>query len=800
MEANGTDPEQLHDGMSPVASDASGTGSGIGSFVDSLLAWVLSHRVILLIAAVLVAVLSIGPAGRLKFDQSIESLYSDDDPHLAAFRASRELFGGDEFVIVSYEDPRLFSSDDRSSQQSTRLNEEARSRIERLAESLGSVRGVEPGSTQHLVKALEPSGVLGRVMKRIDGLRRRVLELVEGVLVGEDRRTVAIILRLSRASGAESTSQRAATFAEIRRLAAAHEPVARVVGEPVQVHDMFRYVEEDGRTLFWWSLVLLAAVILVLFRSIRWVLLPLAVVLAAILWTEALLVVSGMQLSMVSSMLNSLVTIIGIATCTHVTVHYREHRNQHSPLEAMSATMRQLAPAIFWTGTTTAVGFAALLSSNISPVRSFGIMMSLATLLVLVASLLLLPGGILLGRRLVDPGRVPGEGRLVSGLRSLSRATRRHPAWVLIGVGLLVVVSGVGLLRLEVETDFSENFRQDSPIRQGLEFVETKLGGAGNWEVNFAMPSELDEESIERVERLAERLRREVGETMKTEDGRRRLTKVVPISDGLAMVPHFPFLLNTLAKRLKVLDQSQPEYVTSLYNADVGRMRIVLRSLEREQAGRKRELIERVEQITREEFPESSAVSGAGSGKPGEVRSVEATGLYVLLTFLIESLLRDQVVSFVLAAIGITLMMTCAFRSLWVGLVALLPNLFPIVLVIGTMGWLGLPVNIATAMIASVSLGLTVDSSIHYISGFRRARASGDDVEQALERTHTGVGRAVVLANLALVVGFSVLTLSHFIPLVYFGILVSVAMLGGLAGNLVLLPVLLAWVERPNRV
>jgi hypothetical protein len=226
-------------------------------------------------------------------------------------------------------------------------------------------------------------------------------------------------------------------------------------------------------------------------------------------------------------------------------------------------------------------------------------------------------------------------------------------------------------------------------------------------------------------------------------------------------------------------------------------MRIVLRSLEREQAGRKRELIERVEQITREEFPESPA---AASGESREVRPVEATGLYVLLTFLIESLLRDQVVSFVLAAIGITLMMTLAFRSLWVGLVALLPNLFPIVLVIGTMGWLGLPVNIATAMIASVSLGLTVDSSIHYISGFRRARASGDDVAAALERTHTGVGRAVVLANLALVVGFSVLTLSHFIPLVYFGILVSVAMLGGLAGNLVLLPVLLAWLERPNRV
>ena len=111
-------------------------------------------------------------------------------------------------------------------------------------------------------------------------------------------------------------------------------------------------------------------------------------------------------------------------------------------------------------------------------------MMSLATLLVLVAALLLLPGGILLGRRLVDPGRVPGEGQLVRGLEALARGIRRHPFGVMAAVGLVVLVAGSGLFRLRVETDFSENFREDSPIRRGLEFVETKLGGAGNWEVN----------------------------------------------------------------------------------------------------------------------------------------------------------------------------------------------------------------------------------------------------------------------------------------------------------------------------
>ena len=116
-----------------------------------------------------------------------------------------------------------------------------------------------------------------------------------------------------------------------------------------------------------------------------------------------------------------------------------------------------------------------MLSSNISPVRSFGIMMGLATLLVLLAALLLLPGGILLGRLMADPGRVPGEGQLTRGLQSLARAIRRRPAGVLIGVGLLVGVAGAGLTRLEVETDFSENFRPDSPIRRGLDFFETEL-------------------------------------------------------------------------------------------------------------------------------------------------------------------------------------------------------------------------------------------------------------------------------------------------------------------------------------
>ena len=737
------------------------------------------RRLPILAVAVLLAAFAAGPASRLSFDQSIESMYAEDDRHLEAFRTSRDLFGGDEFVVVAYRDPTLLDI------ETHRLDPDAGEALTEFADRLSAVPGVKSASTQHLADAMRFG-----LARRVPAIRRKIVEMVEGVLIGSDGETTAIVLRLqTEVPGEPGVMPRAETFRRIRDLAAGHDPPAHVVGEPLQVQDMFRYVEQDGGTLFWWSLGLLAVVLWVLFRSRRWIVLPLAVVLVAIVWTEVLLVASGMRLSMVSSMLNSLVTIIGVATVTHVAVQYGHQRRSLSPSAALVRTLVVLAPPVFWAGATTAIGFAALLSSTITPVRSFGVMMALGTAMVLAAATCLLPGGtLLLARDDSDVIRRDDDGFLVRGLGSLADRVVRFPGVVVAGAVAVVLAATLGLTWLRVETDFSENFRADSDIRVALDFVESRLGGAGNWEVNFAAPEKLTEEYLARVAVLAERLEELAGQPeSKLPDGRRRLTKVVSLTGGLKLVPKLPFVTNTLEKRLKYLDRFEPEFRSSLHNPELRRMRIVLRGLEKQQAGDKRQLIGRVEQLAREVFP---------SEVPGE-RPAEATGLFVLLTYLMESLLRDQAVSFVLAAVGITSMMTLAFGSLRIGLVALVPNLFPIVVVIGVMGWLGLPINIATAMIASVSLGLTVDSSIHYIAGFRRARAGGLDVDAALAATHQGVGRAVVYANAALIVGFSVLTLSHFVPLIYFGILVSVAMAGGVAGNLVLLPVLLRWIERP---
>ncbi len=729
-----------------------------GGFLQTLVSRLFRWRGRMLFLALLLTLLSIRPASQLSLERSIESLFAADHPLLLGYLRSKQLFGGDEFVIVAWRQPNLTHA--------SGLQE-----VSQFASQLNQVPGVNPGSTQTLSAVLQPQGVglLGSLFLRIPSIQQQALAFAEGALIGSDRETTAIVLRLQ--PEVEAGVSRGETLAQIRELAAARPRTTYVVGEPVQVHDMFDIVERDGAVLGWASSGILLVIILFLFRSLRWMLLPIVIVRVSLLWTRAVLVLSGIRLSMVSSMLDSLVTIIGIATVMHITITYRTYREEHAREAALERTLRDLLPAIFWTCATTAVGFGALMSSGIVPIRSFGLMMSIGTLMVLLAVLLIVPGAVLLGSFSIDPRRYAWERRLTARLQGLLDLVFRFPRTIAL-VSLVLTCAGLtGMLFLRIETDFSKNFHASSPIVQSLNFVESKLGGAGNYEVNFPFAELSTPEDLARLRRLAEELRElQVA-------GVPAVTKVVAYTDGIDFIPNIA--ARGLERKQELLNTMQPEFTPSLFNSAQGRMRVMLRALERQPAEQKLALIDRVVQVTETHFDD-----------------VRVTGLYVLLANIILSLLGDQLVSFSLAAAGIFLMMTIAFRSVTIGALSLIPNLLPIILLIGLLGWLGSLVNIGTAMIASVSIGLTVDSSIHYLSAYRRARAAGRNHEQALRWTQGQIGLSLVFSNIALICGFSVLTLSEFVPLNYFGVLVSIAMLGGLLGNIVLLPLLLTWLAR----
>lgn len=708
------------------------------------------------IAAILLAAVAWPQAQQLQLDRSLIASVAKDTEYVKEYEQSEQIFGPHNEVMVAYAQPDLFQPD------SFDLTPEAAEHDRRLVEQLQQVPGVEESRIYYLAEAFE-----------FQFRKQRLVELLEGMLIGTDHETVAIVLQLQPADRA--LVSRAETIRRIREIASEQQPPAYVVGEPVIVEDAYRYLQEDGELLFYVSLALLELVTLLLFRGLRWVLLPLLVVAATIAWTRALLAMWGFQLSMVSSMLNALVAVVAVATVMHVIVQFGQRNRGVDRRQAFRQTVTDIGPPIFWTCATTAVGFAALLSSSIHPVRSFATMMTLGSLLVLVAVAALLPGGILIGRWDSQPKNAPGQTHLLRFLSRLASWTEHYP-WRVSGSALIIAVAtGAGLTRLEVQSDLTKNFRESAPLVEALEFIEQRLGGTGSWEVNFPAPTRLTADYLNRVDRLAGDLRDIGGE------GEPRLTKVSTLPDWVGLVPEFPLLLDTLEKRTALLTSFQPGILDNFYNPDAGRMRILLRSKQRMATDEKLELTARVRAVTRQHFPDAAV-----------------TGSYVLMAHTVSNLLQDQLISLILATAGIVLMVSLAFRSIALGLIAIVPNTFPILLVVGTMGWIGIPVNPGTAMIAAISVGLTVDGTVHYVAGYRRARRAGRGRDEALRETHQDVGRALLFATLALVIGFSVLSLSHFLPLVHFGVLISFAMAGGLVADLLILPVMLRLIERDS--
>jgi len=722
----------------------------------------------LLLAVVIVVVAAIPIADRLEFDQTIDSFFAPDNPDIQLLKRSRADFGGDEFVIVAWHEPGLIQQNPAGDYPE--LSATAAERIQQLSDHLGELPGVDAGRTRDLLR------ILKRTLKNAN-TRRKMLKLFEGILIGPDQETTAIVLQLL--SAKESPVTREETIGRIRLVAAEFSSDTAVAGEAVQIQDMFHLVERDGNRLYVASLIVLSVMLLAIFKNVRWVAASVGIVTGSVVCTRAALVVAGAQLSMVSSMLNSLVTIISVSTTTHIIVHYRELRSTLDARTATLQTFRELWHPVLWTVITIAVGFAALLVSDIVPVRSFAIMMTLGTLMVLVITISVLPAAFASGSSVPVPGRVRLEDWLDRVLARMARMIERHPAATSVACLILMVLTAPGLLMMQVETDFSKNFRESSPIVQSLRLVESKLGPAGTWDVSFDVPTPMTSEFLDQTRELTNALQALENEGIPLD--------VLSVNDAIDIPPRF----GSSSKRFETVQKRQRDLIDSFYNQERRRMRIVLRSPEQQPTEQKLAQIQRVREVVAAHF---NAPNANGENTGSDTSSPpSASGLFVLMARIIDSLLTDQLKSFLWATLGTLVCMTIAFRSLRIGLISLVPNIFPIALVTGALGLAQVPVNIGTAMIASVSMGFTC--SVYYIAVFQ-ASLPGFGVTRALQIAQAGVGKAVVLAHFALVAGFLVLTASEFIPLVYFGALLSLSMIGGLISDLILLPLLLRWTTK----
>ena len=755
------------------------------SFIAAVVTW----RWSLLALALVLAGVAWFPSQRVTFDRSIENMFSPRDPVMGPFGRFKAIFGNQEVLLAVYEDPELLAEDgrglDRLQQVSDRLREVPGVRDVLSLTEINQLAGAI--NTNPLLRLSGKAAVLDEDNK----LGQAYRDLFEGYTHSQDGQIAALACILEPADVADAADPQRKIVDDIRNVMAHLPddlPPGMVAGEPVMVVDGFRLVEEDGVRLGIWSTLLLSITLAVCFRSWRWLLAPLAVVQFAVLLTKALLAVLGLQLTLVSSMLTALVTVVGVATVTHLIVGFYEQRAEGQPADkALTNAATLLAWPILGAIATDMVGFGSLWWSSVGPVFDFGTMMVVGSMLVIPAIILIVPALALVGHSNESVVAQKISSGLRRGLSWTVSVVASHPWLVLIGSLVCAALAIVGSMRLAVETDFTRNFRESSELVRSYNLIESRLGGGGVWDVMVPAPEVIDQPYLDRVLQLEGRLRAIKRQAEESRDAQEAaLTKVISLADAIEAAKAEPVLaLLTPELRLTGMSKALPNFTGTMLAEDAqGQkwLRIMLRSRERLPAEWKKQTVTEVEAAVKDAFP------GTADEPPGEV-----TGYHVLVIALVDSLLRDQWIMFLLSCVGIAVMMLVAFRSLTLAVLCLVPNVLPVLLVTGLMGWLGIRINMGAAMIAAVSMGLSVDSSIHYITAFRRGIRQGRTVREALDDVQQTIGRAMFLSTIAILVGFGVLCLSDFIPTIYFGALAALTMLGGLAGNLVILPLLLLW-------
>ena len=758
---------------------------------ERLMRWIVTLRWPLFGLAVLLGICAWPAAHRVTFDRSIENMFAPHDPLLLKYRELEAQFGESEIVMAVYRDPHLLAADGQGILRLTDVEKQLRA-VPGVRDVL-SLAGVNRAlNYAHPLQSLvKPDDQQVAIVDPDSRLAAAYRNMFEGYTHNAQGDIAALACMLEPELSA--TVPRRETIDQMR-LVMDRQPNGMIAGEPVMVIEGFRYLDRDGERLGWATTTLVALAIIFCFRSVRWVLIPLVVVQLALLLTEASIVWLNLRLSMVSSMLTAIVTVVGIATVVHIIVRFRLLRA--TGLDQRSALIeagRVLLVPVFWSSATDAVGFLSLMVASVGPVRDFGLMTAIGCFWVLISVVLVVPALALWGRFDSDPRQAWGDNLLGGELDRLVHAPKSRIRLWGVAATLLTIASIVGMTRLEIETDFTRNFRRGSPIVTAYTFIEDNLGGAGVWDIMIPAPAKLDDTYVQRVLELERDLR---AITIRNDAGQPMpgLTKVLSLVDGIDAAGINP-LLERIPPELKAkgMAATMPNFVKALRTESdetnkQNYLRIMLRAREQQSAAEKEQLIERVTEVAEQHFPASATAPAA-----------QVTGYYVLLTNLINSVLRDQWACFAVATAGVGIMIAIAFRSLILACVALVPNLVPCFVVMGMLGWLGLKVNMGAAMIAAVSMGLSVDSSIHYISFFLRARAAGLSVPDAISDVQQSVGRSATYSTIALMVGFLALCSSQFVPTIYFGCLVSLAMLGGLVGNVVVLPFLLQLVTAPSR-
>lgn len=723
--------------------------------------------------------------GHLRFDSSSEGSVPRGDPDQEYFEVIKDDFGNDQvamLVLVNDAELGIFEP-------------ETIAKIKRLTDSIADFEGVD--NVVSLTNSRFLSGVSGdeltndliipsvppdRDSARL--VRRHVLNnpLFHKTLVSPDGRAAAINIFLANQS--DSILLASGVDDRIARLARAEAGpeetyYAGLIHTRMTIN---KAMHRDLRVFVPASFLLILLILFLSFRSPRGMVLPAVTIIISLIWTFGLIGRVGVPINMTMTIIPPLLIAIASSLTIHIIATYIDiAATIGDKLEVVRETFRSLASPLITAGVTTAIGFGSLMISPIPNIQKVGLFSVAGILAAIFIAFTFVPAVLAV---IPIPARTKARkqagGFMASLVESIIAFNLNHRIAILIVAGLVLAGSIAGLTRVRVDTDFLSYFKEGSEVRQAADVIGDNLAGVST----FYVVVEGGESYVMRrgdVLRGVDSLQKYL-ESRPSIDKATSMVNIVKLfhqamnSDDSAYfkVPDSQDVLEEAI--FLTVDQEDPAVRAHYVVEDYSSMSIFARS----QLVSTSDLAETIADVER----------FAGEVLPEGVKAT-ATGTVVVMAKSIDSIIQGQRDSLLLAFALIFLIMSFLFRSPRVGLISMISNTVPIFVIFGIMGWFDMPLNIGTSVVASISLGIAVDDTIHYMMYFRRELSNGAGPQEAVVRSLRHVGKPVINTSIALALGFGVICFSDFGMLVSVGLLTAITMITCLISDLFLTSALL---------
>ena len=575
-------------------------------------------------------------------------------------------------------------------------------------------------------------------------------------------------------------------------------------GVPMITSDMTDFIAQDIKKFGIGVFIFLVLILFVIFKSLRWIVIPLFGCVASVIFVSGLSGFIDWRITVISSNFAAILLIITMSMTIHLAVRFRELKAKNLDFDnknIVKETIHYMFVPCVYTSLTTIVAFVSLIVSGIRPVIDFGHMMTLGITSAFIITFIIFPTTLIIlpNQRIKENNDLTKN--ITKGFASFS--IKNYIKIVLIA-SLVFLISAIGISKIKVENRFIDYFHSDTEIYQGMLEIDKQLGGTTPFDIIIDKPIREDSEANDfELDEDFDDLSELLGDNNEEIQGywltNPKLKEIEKIHNFLEAQPETGKVLSiaTLYKLAKGLNDDEPlsdlqvGAIKDSLSSDVKKVllepylseneeqtRITLRVIGSDKNLNRKEFIQRVEKFLSEEMGYAS-------------ESFNTTNMLVLYNNMLQSLFSSQIQTIGFVFISIMFMFIVLFRSFYLAILAIIPNILPATFVLGFMGLKSIPLDLMTITIAAISVGIAVDNTIHYIIRFKREFTQNKNYSRTVEICHGSIGKAMYYTSSIIVIGFSILSLSNFIPTIYFGLLTGLAMLAALLASLTLLPALL---------